>query len=295
MERRQLVAVGSLLVLVVLGGCSAAGSLDMEPATDATVATEASRSVPEPDDSPTESDSVVRAAIENGTVDGRSQEPLVDHGLPYRSDGRYYNISSSVVDRQPGTAYRLGIDYNGTAPPNATVAYENLTARDRAAVDAVLPPVPVRAEPGPDYHFSATYNATERDQSAMLAPDVEAVRYRGETYPLVVTEIRSMILVTRQYTATVVANSTAAYAEHLRSEYRFELSGLSDAERAVVTAAINETYYAETDDDEAFASVLNRFQRHEAVHSNEYRGVWLVRYRGESYVAELSYESFDID
>lgn len=294
MDRRSVFAVGSVLVLVLLAGCSAAGSLDMASATDDSVAEEASRPVPEIDDDPLDDGRVVRAVIENGSATARSREPLVEAGLPFRAEGRYYDVSSSVVDRQPGTLYRLGIDYNGTAQDDATVAYENLSARDRTTVETVLPPEAVTDQPGPDFYFDATYTAAERNQSVLLADDTDAVRYEGETYPVVVTETESVTVPTRRYTATVVANSTEAYARQLRSEYVFTLSGLSDAERSVVTEAINDTYYADSDSDEPFQSVLEQFTRNEAVQRNEYRGIWLVRYDGDVYLAELSYEGFDI-
>jgi hypothetical protein len=266
----------------------------MGSATDNRITEEASRT-PEIDDEPVDDGQVVHAAITNGSATARSQERLVAAGLPFRIEGRYYNVSSSEVDRQPGTVHRLGIDYNGTAQDNATVTYENLSARDRMMVDKVLPPVPVTAEPGPDYHFDATYNATEHNQSVLLANNTKAVRYEGETYPITVTETKSTTVVTRQYTATVVANSTEAYAQQLRSESVFTLSGLSDAERAVVTEAINDTYYADSDSDEPVEAVLERFHQHEAIQRNEYRGIWIVRYEGDVYLAELSYEGFDVD
>lgn len=295
MDRRSVFAVGGVLVLVLLAGCSAAGSLDMSSVTDDRVTEEASRPLPEIDDDSDDNGQLVRAAIENGSATARSQESLVETGLPFRAEGRYYNVSSSVVDRQPGTFHRLGIDYNGTAQDSATVAYENLTARDRAIVDQVLPPVPVTKDPGPDYYFDATYTDTERDRSVLLADGTDAVRYEGETYPVTVTETESTTVLTYQYTATIIANSTDAYARQLRDEYVFTLSGLSDDEQSVVTEAINDTYYAESEDDEPFQTVLERFHQQAAVQKNEYRGMWLVRYDGEVYVAELSYEGFNID
>lgn len=294
MDGRSVFVVGGLAVLVVLAGCSAAGSLDMAPATDDRLAQEASRTVPETVDEPVQAGAVVRTAIENGSVTARSQEPLITPGLPFRSDGRYYNVSASVIDRQPGTAYRFGIDYNGTAQERATVAYENLSARDQTVIEKVLPPIPVTKDPGPDYYFDGTYTTAEQNQSVLLETDVEAVGYEGETYPVVITETDSVTIPTREYTTTVVANSSAAYAQQLRTSYVFTLQGLSGDERAVVTEAINDTYYAEDDDDEAFQAVLERFDEEEAIQQNEYRGVWLVRFEGEVYVAELSYEGFDL-
>lgn len=294
MNRRNVFAVGCLLTLTLLAGCSAAGSLDMDAATDERIAEEASRDVPETADEVVAAERIVREAIDNGSATARSQDPQVEPGLPFRADGRYYNVSSSVIDRQPGTVYRLGIDYNGTAQADTTVAYGNLSTRDRMVLDQVLPQLSVATEPGPDYYFDATYTDTQREQSVLLADGTAAVQYEGQIYPITVTETESITVPTRRYTATVVANSTETYARQLRSESLFTLSDLSDAERAVVTEAVNETYYAEDNDDEAFGAVLERFGQNEAIDKNEYRGIWLVRYDGAVYLAELSYEGYDI-
>jgi hypothetical protein len=286
--------VGGLLVLVLLAGCSAAGSLDMKPATDDRLAEQASRTVPETGDEPIDIGQTVQSAIENGSATVRSQKERLEPGLPFRSEGRYYNVTSSVINRQSGTFYRLGIDYNGTAPDTATVAYGNLSARDRDVLDTVLPPKRVKDRPGSDWHFDATYTTSEHNRSVLFSDGVDAVRYEGEVYPITVSERNPTTVPTRQYTATVVANSTAAYAQHLRSNYVFTLGELSGAERSVVTEAINDTYYAESDSDEAFEAVLERFTQRTAIQQNEYRGMWLVRYDGTVYLAELSYEDFDI-
>ena len=294
MEHRRSFVVGILVALVLLAGCSAAGSLGMSSTTDNRVAEQARRPLPERSDETGNTGGIVRAAIENGSATAHSREPLVEAGLPFRYEGRYYNLTSSVVDRQPGTFHSLGIDYNGTAQENATVDYENLSARDRMIIDRALPSEPITTRPGSDFYIDATYTAAEHNQSVLLADDTEAVRYEGDTSPVVITETESVTVPTRRYTATLVANNTEAYVQQLQSEYVFSLSGLSDAERSVVNEAINGTYYAENDDDEPFQSVLERFHRHEAVQQNEYRGTWLVRYEGEVYLAELSYDGFDV-
>ena len=103
--------------------------------------------------------------------------PMALEGLPFRTEGRYHNVSSSVVDRQTGTVHRLGIDYNGTAPDNTTVAYDNLSARDRMVVDKVLSPATATAGPAPDWYFDVTSNSTEHNQSVLLVDSTEAVQY----------------------------------------------------------------------------------------------------------------------
>ncbi|MFB6159716.1 MAG: hypothetical protein ABEJ61_00895 [Haloferacaceae archaeon] len=294
MLRRRSLAVGGLLLLVVLAGCSAAGSLSMQSAADdATLAAAASRSPP-PVGEASDGERVVREAIENGsaTVEGRS--PPVESGLPFEHDGRYYNLSWSVVDRRPGTSVRVGVDYNGTAPDAATVAYGELSNADRAMLAGALPRQTDNLREGPDFGVAATYSGTERDRSVLLDGEYGAVRYEGETYPVTVEDTERVTIESYRYIATEVADSSAAYAGQLRSAYLFTLSGLSDAERAVVEAAIDDTYYADSSDDEAFRAVLEIFRRHDAVRRTEYRGTWLVSYEGESYVAELSYQGFDL-
>lgn len=90
-----------------------------------------------------------------------------------------------------------------------------------------------------------------------------------------------------------MAPSASAYAADLRESELFNISGLSDAEREVVTEAVEETYYSESTDDEAFRSVLGRFWSHEAVRSDEYSGSWVVRYEGTVYWADVHYDEFD--
>jgi hypothetical protein len=218
---------------------------------------------------------------------------VVDPGLPFAHEGQYYNLSWSVVDRRPGTSVRVAVDYNGTAPRDTTVAYEDLSARDREMLSGVFPPKTDNLQEGPDFGTAATYNETERERSVLLGDEYEAVRYEGETYPVIVEDTEPVTIKTYRYTTTVVADSSAEYASQLRSAYLFTLSGLSDTERDVVEQAIEDTYYAESSDDEAFRSVLEIFLRHEAIQQNEYRGTWLVYYDGQTYVAELSYQGFD--
>jgi len=293
MTRRRALAAACLALLAVLAGCSAAGSLAMEPATDdAALADEASRSTTLPDEGPDHDRRLVRQAIENGTATERSRRPAVEPGLPFAHEGRYYNVSWTIADTEPGVSAEVAIDYNGTATGDV-VAYETLSSRDREAIDRLLPPRTEGRTEGYDLGVGITYNETEQNRSVLLSGDYDAVRYDGETYPIDAGDTQPVTVTVYRYTATVVANSSAEYASQLRSEYLFTLSGLTEGERAVVEEAINDTYYAEDTDDEAFRSVMETFRRHEAVQETEYEGLWLVRYDGDVYLADLSYDGFD--
>lgn len=294
MNRRSVITGLTLFVLVLLAGCSAAGSLDMRPATDdAALASELSRSTTVPVPEPTEmvgrpglrTRLIVRRAVENGSTTARSHEPPVRPGHPFEYEGRYYNLTRSVVDREPGTLARIELDFNESVPPTETVAYPALPRRDREVLAGILPPGGLGGY--------VTYNATERNESVLLSGEYQAVRYRGKTYPYDVADTDNGTVETYRYTPTLVANSSAEYATQLREAHLFELANLSVDERQVVEKAIEDTYYAEDTGDEAFRSVLSRFHRHEAIQADEYEGTWLVRYRGEIYLAELGYGGFD--
>lgn len=294
MDRRRLLMTGSVLLVVVLAGCSAAGSLEMHPAAaDTELADRVSRPTTPVGDEPVRHRQVVRRAIENGSTTVQSRQSLVEPGLPFAHEDRYYTVSSTVVGQRQATAVNLEIDYNGTARSNATVAYSALPARDRALIDSVLPPKRERRTDGYDFGASATYNDTELNRSALVTEEYAAVRYEGTAYPVAVRDTEPVTVRTYEYTASVVANSSTEYATQLRERYLFTLSDLSKSERTVVEEALNDTYYADGDDDEKFRSVLDRFQRHVAVQETENRGTWIVRYEGAVYVADLSYEGFD--
>ncbi|MFB6171359.1 MAG: hypothetical protein ABEJ23_02420 [Haloarculaceae archaeon] len=291
MTRSKAAAVAGLLLLVVLAGCSAAGSITMQQASTADIAERASRPTA-PVDAGVDADrQLVRTAIENGSATAEGVRPPVESGLPFAHGGRYYDVSWTVVDRQSGTRVDIAIDYNGTAPADRTVDYADLPAVDRDALSGLLPPRTDRRTDGYEMGVGVTYNATERNRSVLRSGEYSAVEYRGETYPVRVDDERDVTIATYRYTATPVANSTGAYARRLRERHLFVLGNLTEDERSIVAEVIDDGYYADSDD-EAFASVLERFRRHSAVTADEYRGTWLVRYDGEVYLARLSYGGF---
>lgn len=285
---RSVLALLGLACLLLLAGCSAPGSISLEPVTDEELADEASRLLPS--HGAAEERALVRGAVENGsaTVEGRD-EPVETAGPPFAVDGAYYDLSVDVVDRHTQVQVDLRVDYNGSVDGRA-VAYADLSAADRALVDAVLPPRDDRRSEGSDRGVVDSYTRDEAAESVLLAGDYAAIRYEGERYPIDVDD-REHEVRTYRYTAEAVAPDAATYAESLRERYAFTLPGLSEAERSVVAEATNGSYYAE-DDDEAFRSVLERFRGHEAVFEDEYHGEWVVRYRGTVYWAELKYGGY---
>ncbi|QLG29179.1 hypothetical protein HUG10_17310 [Halorarum halophilum] len=284
----------ALALLVPLAGCSAAGSLDMTAVNDVELAEHASRSLPTTEDPEVaERRALVLGATRNGSATGNGTSPPVDpDGLPFAVGGAYYDLSAEAVGNHTETRVNIEVDYNGTVEGDA-VAYEDLPPADRELVDAVLPPRYDGRTEGYDMGASARYTDDEIAASVLLEGDYDAIMFDGERYPVSVRDDGQVTVTEYRYTATEVASSASAYAADLRESKLFTLSGLSDAEREVVTGAVEETYYAESTDDEAFRSVLGRFWSQEAVRSDEYSGSWVVRYEGTVYWADVHYDGFD--
>ncbi|MEF8852925.1 MAG: hypothetical protein V5A28_10965 [Haloarculaceae archaeon] len=298
MERRLSVAVAFLAVLLALAGCAhPSGSVSMRPVDDAGLAQEASREVPQSDDlPPTRDASVVERAIESGSGTTVGQRPPVETGLPFRHEGRFYNLSRTVVGTTPGYRAGIEVDYNASSVDGEGIDYADLPAVDRRRLRPPLDRPREGREPGYDLGIGVTYSEAEA-ASSVLVPDqrYDAVRYRGETYPVRVDEPERIELKRYRYEARVVAESPEAYGSQLRSEYGFALADLSDAERTVVEEALNSTYYADSTEDEAFAALVERFQSRRAVTGDEYGGSFVVRYDGDLYWVEIDYGAFVTD
>lgn len=100
------------------------------------------------------------------------------------------------------------------------------------------------------------------------------------------TQARGVSGYTYRYEAERVASTEAAFLEWLRSAYRWELAGLSDAEREIVEAAAEDDGYTASDD-EAFRSLASKFFERPALERDGETGEWLVRFDGEEYLAEF--------
>lgn len=292
MSPNHLRVLLALLLVLPLAGCSAAGSISMTAVTDDGLVAEASRSLPSAH-AETER-SLVQKAVENGSATANGSRPPVDvDGKPFAVNGAYYDLSVEPIGEHSETRVSLEIDYSGTADA-PTVAYEDLSAVDRSLVDSLLPPETEHQADGYDMGVSQRYNDSEVNSSVLLSGEYESLEYDGERYPINV-DTRDVTATTYQYTAEEVASSSSEYADSIRDRYLFTLSGLSDDEREIVKEATNSTYYADSSNDDAFQSLLDRFAEDDAVVRNEYRGEWVVRYEGEVYWAELDYDGFSIN
>jgi hypothetical protein len=299
MRPRHLLAVALVVLLPALAGCSPAGSLSMDPVDDAELADHASVPAPgegsrerPPDAGLNREATMIQEAIVNGSATISARRPPVDQDRPFRSDGRFYELSQESVGSERGYQVGIEIDYNTSTVAGTVVDYDDLPAIDRRAMRPLLDRPRRARQDGFDFGLGATYNESEAAGS-VLAPDqqYEGVRYDGEVYRIGV-DADEVTLTVYRYTATLVADSPESFASQLRERYAFELTGLSDDERAIVEEARNDSYYAEDEDDEAFDALVDRFRDHPPVRSDEYGGSWIVRDGGQLYWAQLDYGAF---
>jgi hypothetical protein len=181
MERKALAALG----LLALAGCPTRGSLSMKTADDAEIAEAASR--PAVVDSPAPDDRrVVREAIEDGSGTATATDPPVQRGLPLAYEDNYYEIDWNVTGTEPGTAFAVGVDLNGTAPADETVGFKELSERDRRLLDDLLTAMSERKSrlrPGPEVAIPEEYTIAETNRSVLLSGEYSAVRHNGTRLP----------------------------------------------------------------------------------------------------------------
>jgi hypothetical protein len=290
MRRRQLLAGGAALLSVPLAGCGHPPNvLDMSEATDQRIADEKSRTVS------TESDKygLARSIAENGSATASGLSPPLDTDNTIAVDGEYYNLSVTETDSGQRTRYDIRIDYDpgDVTPGDGEIAYADLPAVDREALGHLVPP-PSDRDTDEGFEMGRVYSYPENaTEESVLVPDqqYDLITYEGEQY-LVRVDAESVTEADYRYNGTLVADSTAAFADIVRSRYLFTLSGLSEAEREVVQTAIEDGYFEEETD--AFRSVIARFLAHRALNersADDGYGTWIVAYDGTEYVTYAEY------
>lgn len=281
MHRRQFLAAGSALLAAGLAGCAHPPVvLDFEAATADDIAGEVSLH-PEPG---SEEYRVVTSARENGSATRRGRYDLFDRTDTVRVGDAFYEVTETRRGSSEVTVYEVGLDLN---PENATptlgeIAYEGLPATDRQRLAQIVqegsPPTQDGVDVGVGYG-----TAEEVGNDSVLVPDqqYDVLVYGDERYRVAV-DSRTAEQVEYRYEVTEVAPDVQTFADRVRARYRFELAGLSEAERAVVAEAIDGAYFEETD---AFRSVVDRLRDHEAIRVADFYGTWLLEYEGDEYIA----------
>lgn len=299
MRPRLVLAAVAVLAAVSLAGCASSGSLEMQAVDDEALAERASEPATG-GHSPIEQAHrwTVRDVVRNGSRVMVGSEPPLRTATAYEYRGRYYNLSRELVRSEDGVETLVAIDYNGTAPNASRVAFGDLSPTERRQLRPFLRVDPDDVDDGPEAATKLAYTDAQRAEAALLAYSERrvVVTFEGRTRVLEVMDVEQERIRTYRYTARVAADTASGYADALTREYAFRLRNLNDSQRSVVEAAIGEGgYYADSDDDAAFGSLVERFRAHPAVESDGYSGTWLVRYRGQRYWAELHYGPYASD
>ncbi len=296
MQRHLVFPLLAVVLSVVLAGCAhPAGSLQMEPVDDTTLAEHASYETSGADLYPRiDQERTARQIIENGSLTIPGPRPPVSTDLPYEYNGAYYNLSYDNVGEKPGASTLLHVDYNATDPEGTDVAFAELSAADREKLGQLLDNPPSYIRDGPDADVLLSYPEPSDEESVILqhAEETLIVTYEGSEYVISTDRVQDEVLDIYQYEATPVAESTEAYADDLRRDYQFTLSNLDEGETDVVETAIDDGYYAESTSDESFDSLAETFRQHRAIEGDEYWGSWLVQYDGQLYWAEMEFGAF---
>lgn len=296
MRRRLILAAVAVLAALALAGCAdAAGSVRMQPVNDTALADRASEETTGAGFYPAiDRQRTARQVIANGSGTVVDHRPPLASSLPYEYRGRYYNLSYEVVDSQSGVQTMVRVDYNATDPNGTRLAFDELSAADRAKLRPMFENPPDFRREGPEGELALDYVESAAGSSTLLDHEDEqvVVAYDGREYAVGVAGTREVTLDTYRYEATRVAESPETYADALTRRYGFTLSNLNENETAVVESALDDSYYADSTDDAGFDALVDRFLAHPAVERDDNSGHWIVRYEGQRYWVELRFGAF---
>ncbi|WP_254769278.1 hypothetical protein [Salinilacihabitans rarus] len=279
MRRRQFLASGTALLSVAIAGCGHPPVvLDMDDATADGIAGEVSMTaVPG-----SEEYAVVTSARENGSATRAGRHALFDHTDTVRVEDAFYDVSETRLGSSEVTVYEVRVDFDpdDPTPELGEIEYDDLPETDRRRLDAIVSDDP----PSQDgYDLGVGYGTAEEvGDGSVFVPEqqYDVLVYDGDRYRVAV-DSRTASEVEYRYEATEVAPDVETFADRVRAQYLFALTGLSEAERAVVEEAIDGGYF---EDDDAFRSVVDRIREHEGLDVDDFYGTWLVEYEGVEYL-----------
>lgn len=287
MERRDFL-LGVTALSLGLTGCVAHPDvvLDLEEVSDSELADRASNDA-EIIEREVEKPNVTSELFENGTYTRTARWEAINTDLRYVYDGEYYRVDVETSPAPPDVVYEIDAEYVGDEGMEDELEYEELPEVDREALSFLT-----SAEVTDGEYQNSTeylYEAGADEESAIASEaTVVIVVVDGRRFSVETEESNDIERQDYEYTSEKIASSQDEFVSWLKDEYRFELSGLSEEERAVVEEAIEEGYY-ENSSEEAFESLVNRFQEHDAIEPEQDGGNWIVEYENTTYWADLRY------
>lgn len=221
-------------------------------------------------------------------------DPFRD-GAYVRLDGSYYRTGVTVADLEEVPARLLALDWEKgrEAPANADViAYEELPESDRDALHlAVYGPQYERDEGLPSEgmsvgEFPAPYPDGIED-SALVDAGETWVRWSGRDYRVVIEGEATATRRTYRVSLEEVADDGETFREHVAAEHMLELDDLTDAEREILAAAVDDRYEECKPVSEALERLRSRLDD-DAELPHPADGSWYVAADGDRLVVEVT-------
>jgi predicted DNA binding protein len=232
-----------------------------------------------------EEPNVTSELFENGTYRRTGRWEEVNTDLRYVYEGEYYRLDAETSPAPPDVVHIVEAEYVGDEKVEGETEYDELPEVDREALSFLTSAE--LTEGSYESSVEHLYEAGADEESAIVSGTTVVV-VDGRRFSVETEESQVLDRQEFDYTAEKIASSQDEFVSWLKEEYMFELSGLSDEERAIVEKAIEEGYY-ENSSEEAFESLVNRFQEHDAVEPEEEGGYWIVEYEGTTYWTDLRY------
>lgn len=249
----------------------------------------------------------VAEIVETGSLTVEATEqPLPTEGLLVYED-TVYQLAAEVVATTPARTVSFTLaPAEGTDTAARTIRFAGLPTVDKAKFEARG----VATDPFLSFGASFTYRKAELPKSVLATSDAPAIlAWDADTRGrFTIDDAYDVTLRTYRYTASVVQASAAAYGRAIRRENVVTLAGLTDAERAVVQAAIDaESGYTVPAGEMAPDPVqvlAARFREYDDVDPvwagatpgdgrETATGSYLVEYAGEVYWTEVSLAATD--
>ncbi|MCQ4332978.1 hypothetical protein KM295_05585 [Natronomonas sp. F2-12] len=284
MRRRQFLASGTALLSVVVAGCGHPSVvLDLDEATAGDIADKVSARA----DPGSEEHTVVTSAIENGSSTRTGRYELFDRTDTVRVGDAFYTVSETRLESSEVTVYEVLVDFDpeDATPDLGEIEYADLPETDRQRLEPIISEDPPQQE---GYDIGIGYGTAEEvGNGSVFVPErqYDIVVHDGTRYRIAV-DSRTAPQAEYRYEVTEVAPDVETFAEQVRSQYLFRLSGLSAAEREVIEAAIDGGYF---EDDEAFRSVTDRIREHEGLEVDDFYGTWLYEYETVEYLTYVEW------
>lgn len=267
--------------------CTAGTDFSMDPATDAHVANSVSSNVAH---LPPIATQVVTDAIPSGTVTHRSYYELNLHDEYVVRDGEptYYRVEVTAGEHAETTGYHYDVAFGDDVPVpgdgDRVVGFEDLPKSDRESfLGAVGAKAKLRKADGAQFGVTFAYTEdTTHDRSAFVPrTNIDYVRWQGKDMRITFDEERSVPVVTYTISTARVAESTAAFVDHVLEESGVVLDDLTADQQDIVEQAIDGGYDACEPYSDAFGQLLDRLS------TGEHGFTSFVRYHDTWYFAHV--------